>query len=142
MVFGSLPHSLHLFLSFFPHFYTNVAGDIPENVDVPPVAVQVHFGDGFRGSNSVEIMHDSEPYEMARAIDSDDDRPVGELTESDVEMMRRIFPVRRDPRVHEFTFQYVRIIKRNIKTIDNENNQIMKSSILPQHINTSSTCRH
>ena len=48
-------------------------------------------------------MNDSEPYEMARALDSDDDRPVGELTESDVEMMRRIFPDRRDPRVHEFS---------------------------------------
>ena len=47
-------------------------------------------------------MNDSEPYEMARALDSDDDRPVGELTESDVEMLRRIFSVRCDPRVHEF----------------------------------------
>ena len=35
MVFGSLPPSLHLFLSFFPHFSTYVAGDIPENIDVP-----------------------------------------------------------------------------------------------------------
>ena len=40
---------------------------------------------------------------MARALDSDDDRPVGELTESDVEMLRRIFPGRHDPRVHEFS---------------------------------------
>ena len=48
-------------------------------------------------------MNDSEPYEMARALDSDDDRPVLELTESDVEMLRRIFPDRRDPRVHEFS---------------------------------------
>jgi hypothetical protein len=37
-------------------------------------------------------MNDSKPYEIARAVDSDDDRPVGELTESDVEMLRRIFP--------------------------------------------------
>ena len=103
MVFGSLPRSLHLFLSFFPHFSTYLARDIPENVDVPPVAEQVHFGDGFRGSNSVEIMHDSEPYEMARALDSDDDHPVGELTESGVEMMRHIFSDHRDPRVHEFS---------------------------------------
>ena len=57
----------------------------------PPVATQVHYGDGFHGSKSVEIMNDSEPYEMARALDSDDDRPIGELTESDVEMLRRIF---------------------------------------------------
>ena len=80
MVIGSLPPSLHPFLSFFPHFSTYVAGYIPDNVDVPPVAVQVQYGDGFRGSNSVEIMNDSEPYEMARALDFDDDRPIGELT--------------------------------------------------------------
>jgi hypothetical protein len=48
-------------------------------------------------------MNNSEPYEIARAVDSDDDRPVGELTESDVEMLRRIFPGRHDPVVHEFT---------------------------------------
>ena len=63
----------------------------------------MHCGDRFRGSNSVEIMNDLEQYEMARALDSDDDRPVGELTESDVEMLRRIFPSRRDPRLHEFS---------------------------------------
>ena len=86
--------------SFFPHFSTYVAGDILDNVDVPTVATQVHCGDGFRGSNSVEIMNDSKPYEMARALDSDDDRPIGELTESDVEMLRRIFLGHCDPRVH------------------------------------------
>ena len=72
-------------------------------MDVPTVAAQVHCGDGFRGSNSVEIMNNSETYEMARALDSDDDCPIGELTESDVEMLRRIFPDHRDPRVHEFS---------------------------------------
>ena len=45
MVIGSLPPFLHPFLSFFPHFSTYVAGDIPDNVDVPPVAAQVHYGD-------------------------------------------------------------------------------------------------
>ena len=89
--------------SFFSHFSTYVVGDIPDNVDVPTVATQVLCGDGFSGSNSVEIMNDSEPYEMARALDSDDDHPVGELTESDVEMLRRFFPGRHDPRVHEFS---------------------------------------
>ena len=63
----------------------------------------MHFSDGFRGSNNVEIMNDSEPYEMARALDSDDDRPIGELTESDVEMLRCIFLGCRDPRFHEFS---------------------------------------
>ena len=70
---------------------------------MPTIAVQVLCGDGFRGSNSVEIMNDSKPYDMARALDSDDDHPVGELTESDVEMLRCIFCGRRDPRVHEFS---------------------------------------
>jgi len=45
---------------------------------------------------------------------------------------------------HVFTFQYVRNIKRNIETINNENNHIMKSSILchiKQHNNTRSMCR-
>ena len=40
----------------------------------------MHYGDRFRGSNSVEIMNNLEPYEMARVLDSDDDRPIGELT--------------------------------------------------------------
>ena len=40
---------------------------------------------------------------MARALDFDDDRPMGELSESDIEMLRHIFPSRRDPRVHEFS---------------------------------------
>ena len=66
--------------SLFPYFSTYVAVDIPDNVDVSTVAAQVLCGDGFRGSNSVEIMNDSKPYEMARALDSDDNRPVGELT--------------------------------------------------------------
>ena len=70
---------------------------------MPPVAAQVYCGDGFYGSNSVDIMNDSEPYEMARALDCNDDRTVGELTESDVEMLRCIFPGRRDPRVHKFS---------------------------------------
>ena len=64
------------YFSFFPHFSTYVAVDIPDNVDVPTVAAQVLCGDGFRGSNSVEIMNDSEPYEMAKALDSNDDCPV------------------------------------------------------------------
>ena len=49
IVIGSLPPSLHPFFSFFPHISTYVTGDISDNVDVPPVATQVHCGDGFRG---------------------------------------------------------------------------------------------
>jgi hypothetical protein len=101
----SFPHhsleltpSFHPF-SFFPCISYYVVGDIPANVDVPPVDAQVPLRDGFRAPNSV----DSEPYEIARAVDSDDDRPVGELMESDVEMLSHIFPDRHDPRVHEFS---------------------------------------
>jgi hypothetical protein len=35
--------------------------------------------------------------------DSDDDRPVGQLIDSDIEMLKRVIPEHRDPRVHEFT---------------------------------------
>ena len=45
--------------------------------------------------------NDEQPYDIAMAIDSDEDRPVGDLTESDIEMMRRILPGR-DLRVHAF----------------------------------------
>ena len=44
---------------------------------------------------------------------------------------------------HVFKFKYVRIIKQNIKTIDNENSHIIKNLILcyiKQHINTTTTC--
>jgi hypothetical protein len=91
------------FFSFVPCISAYVAGDIPDNVDVPPVAAQVHYGYGFRASNTVKIMNDSDLYEIARVVDSDNDRPVGELMESDIEMLRRIFPGRYDPRVHEFS---------------------------------------
>jgi hypothetical protein len=47
-------------------------------------------------------MNEEEPYDIARAIDSDDDRPVRELTESDVELMKRVLPGV-DIRVHEFS---------------------------------------
>ena len=43
MVIGSLPPSLHPFLSIFSHFSTYIVGDIPDNVDVPPIAAQVHL---------------------------------------------------------------------------------------------------
>nr|TKW13910.1 hypothetical protein SEVIR_5G132000v2 [Setaria viridis] len=84
-------------------FTQNDPRDIPENVDVPLVDAQVQCGDGLRGSNSVEILNDEDAYEMGVDLDSKDDRPVGEMTESDIEMFRRIFPGRRDPIVHEFS---------------------------------------
>jgi DNA-binding PadR family transcriptional regulator len=48
-------------------------------------------------------MNDFEPYEISRVVDSVDDRPIVELTESGVEMLRRIFPGCHDPKVHEFS---------------------------------------
>jgi hypothetical protein len=100
---STLPSSFHPLLLSSPPICGYVAGDVPDNEGAPPADAQVQIEDGIRASNSVEIMNDSESYEIARAIDSDNDRPVGELTESDVEMLRRIFSGRRDPMVHEFS---------------------------------------
>ena len=75
-------------------------GDIPYNVAVP---LATSTG---RASNSVEVQieDDEEPYEMAKAVDSDDDRYVGTapLTEEESELLRRLCPDR-DPLVPEFS---------------------------------------
>ena len=57
-----------------------------------------------RASNSVDvhIEDEEEPYEAARALDSYDDRPVQEMTEQEIELIRRLCP-ERDPAVHEFS---------------------------------------
>ena len=46
--------------------------------------------DGLSNSVEVQIEDDEEPYEMARAVDSDDDRYVGTtpLTEEEMELLR------------------------------------------------------
>jgi hypothetical protein len=69
----------------------------------PQTVARGCFSDGFIASNSPEFRNEEEPYAFAMAADSDDDRPVGELTESDIEMLQRVFPDGRDPRVHEFS---------------------------------------
>ena len=55
-------------------------------------------------SNSVdvEIADEEEPYGTARAVDSDDDRPVPPLSEEDMEFIRLFCPDC-DPLVHEFS---------------------------------------
>jgi hypothetical protein len=57
-----------------------------------------------RASNSVDVQieDEEEPYEAARALDYDDDRPVQEMTEQEIELIRRLCP-ERDPAVHEFS---------------------------------------
>jgi hypothetical protein len=57
-----------------------------------------------RASNSVDvhIEDEEEPYEVARALDSDDDRPIQEMTEQKIELIKRVCP-ERDPVVHEFS---------------------------------------
>jgi hypothetical protein len=57
-----------------------------------------------RVSNSVDVQikDGEEPYEAAWGLDSDDDRPVQELTEQEIELIRRLSP-ERDPIVHEFS---------------------------------------
>jgi hypothetical protein len=69
----------------------------------PQTVARGCFGDGFIASNSLEFRNEEEPYAFAMAADSDDDRPIGELTESDIEMLQHVFPHVRDPRVHEFS---------------------------------------
>jgi len=65
------------------------AGDIAYNIAIPPVPPATNTG---RASNSVEVQieDDEEPYEMARAVDSDDDRYVGTtpLTEEERELLK------------------------------------------------------
>jgi hypothetical protein len=58
----------------------------------------------FIASNSVDvqIVDDEEPYGTARAVDSDDDRPVPPLSEQEMELIRHFCPDR-DPLVHEFS---------------------------------------
>jgi hypothetical protein len=57
-----------------------------------------------RASNSVDVQieDEEEPYEAARALDSDDDRPIQEMIEQEIELIRRLCP-ERDPAVHEFS---------------------------------------
>ena len=57
-----------------------------------------------RASNSVDVQieDEEEPYEAAWALDSDDDRLVQEMTEQEIELIRRLCP-ERDPAVHEFS---------------------------------------
>jgi hypothetical protein len=57
-----------------------------------------------RASNSVNVQIEDkeEPYEATRALDSNDDRPVQELTEQEIELIRRFCP-ECDPAVHEFS---------------------------------------
>jgi hypothetical protein len=77
------------------------AEDIPDNIGVPPVPSSSNTG---RASNSVDVqIHDDEElYGNARAVDSDDDRPVAALSEEDMEHIRFFCPDR-DPLVHGFS---------------------------------------
>ena len=113
--------SFHSFLSLSTSVWIYNVGNIAENARAPPTFPPEHLEEGFRASNSVEVrapvlneeqpydmnddepydFNDEQPYDIAMAIDSDEDRPVGDLTESDIEMMRRILPGR-DLRVHAF----------------------------------------
>jgi hypothetical protein len=55
----------------------------------------------WRMMSLINYMNEEEPHDIARGSDSDDDHPVGELTESDVEIMKCFLPSV-DIRVHEF----------------------------------------
>jgi hypothetical protein len=56
-----------------------------------------------RASNSVDVQIEyEESYEVVRASDSDDDCSVQEMTEQEIELIRRLCP-ECDPAVHEFS---------------------------------------
>jgi hypothetical protein len=57
-----------------------------------------------RALNSVDVQieDEEEPYEAAQALDSDDDRPVQELIEQEIELIRRLCS-EHDTAVHEFS---------------------------------------
>jgi hypothetical protein len=50
----------------------------------------------------VQSVDDVEPYKVARVIDSDDDRPIRHLIESDIELLRHFYHGQ-DPLVNEFS---------------------------------------
>jgi hypothetical protein len=81
----------------------NDAGEIAALVVDPQTVARGYFGDGFIASNSPEFRNEEEPYAFAMVADSDDDRSVGELIESDIEILQCVFLDDRDPRVHEFS---------------------------------------
>jgi hypothetical protein len=66
-------------------------------LDVP---VSYNMDNICRASNSVDVQieDEEEPYEAARALD----RPVQEMAEQEIELIRRLCP-ERDPAVHEFS---------------------------------------
>jgi hypothetical protein len=70
-------------------------------------------------NDETSYMNEKEPYHIARANDSDDDRPIGELTESDVEMMKHVLPGV-DIRVHEF----------NLGILNNPVRQLQKDGMM------------
>jgi hypothetical protein len=80
------------------------AGDNPSNDGCPPVPPSTNADLGFIASNSVDvnIEDDDEPYAIARAIDSDDGRPILDLSEQEMELIRCLCPDR-DPLIHEFS---------------------------------------
>ena len=79
-------------------------GDNPDNDGCAHVPPSTNVDPGFIASNSVDvdIADDEEHYGTARAIDSDDDRPVAALSEQEIELIRRLCPDR-DPLVYEFS---------------------------------------
>jgi hypothetical protein len=75
-----------------------------DNAAYLDVHVSYNMDNICRASNSVDVQieDEEEPYEAARALDSDDDRPVQEMIEQEIELIRRLCP-ERDPAVHEFS---------------------------------------
>jgi hypothetical protein len=69
-----------------------IAGDNVGNDGCPPVPPSINVDQAFIASNRVDvnIEDDEEPYGTARAIDSDDDRPIAPLSEQEMELIRHL----------------------------------------------------
>jgi hypothetical protein len=82
----------------------NAGGPQLDNVAYLPVPLSSNMDHICRASNSVDVQieHGEEPYESARALNSDDGHLVQDLTEEEMELIRCFCP-ERDPTVHEFS---------------------------------------
>jgi hypothetical protein len=75
-----------------------------DNVAYLPLPLSSNMDHICRASNSVDVQieDEEEPYENARALDSDNDRPVEELNKQEMELIRHLC-LERDPIGHEFS---------------------------------------
>jgi hypothetical protein len=85
-------------------FRRNTGGTLVDNVSYLPSSLSSNIDHICRAPNNIDVQieDEEEPYEVVRAIDSDDDRAVQELTKQEMELIRHLCP-KLDPTVHKFS---------------------------------------